>query len=325
MDNTTTGPTLSIVSPLYNEEGNVSALVDRITAAVHPLAVRYEIILVDDGSKDRTWDSISAACAADGNIVGIRLSRNFGHQHALLAGLSAARGQAIVSLDGDLQHPPEKIPELVNLWRQGYDIVQTMRRDAHVAPLFKRITSRLFYRFFSAMTNVALDPGSSDFRLLDRKVLDTILSLKDTDLFFRGAVQWVGFKTATFPFDAEARFSGATKYSLGKMLTFASGAIISFSAIPLKISVYIGLFTTLLAFLEIAYITLMYFRGDTVPGWASTMGVLSLLFGILFINIGIMGTYLARLHTALQNRPSFIVSEVLLNKKGFTSAGERNG
>lgn len=310
MNNSSIGITLSIVSPLYNEDGNVSALVDRIIATIRTLDISYEIILVDDGSKDKTWDSIGAICAADQNIVGIRLSRNFGHQHALLAGLTAARGQAIISLDGDLQHPPEKIPDLLSLWKQGYDIVQTMRMDSQVASTFKRITSFLFYRFFSVMTNVSLNPGSSDFRLLDRKVLDTILSFKDTDLFFRGVVQWVGFKTTTLPFDVEPRFTGKTKYTLRKMLNFASGAIISFSVIPLKVSVYIGLFTTLLAFLEIAYITLMYFRGDTVPGWASTVGVLSFLFGVLFINIGIMGTYLARLHMALQNRPSFIVSEI---------------
>ena len=324
MSNTNSVTKLSIVSPLYNEEGNVNALVDRIIASVRPLDVSYEIILVDDGSKDNTWESISDACASDPNTIGVRLSRNFGHQHALLAGLSAARGQAIISLDGDLQHPPERIPDLLELWNKGYDIVQTKRQDQHIASPFKRITSNLFYRFFSLMTNVYLDPGSSDFRLLDRKVLDTILSFKDTDLFFRGAVQWVGFKTTTLPFDAEPRFSGTTKYSLSKMLKFASGAIVSFSVIPLKISVYVGLLTTLLAFLEIVYITLMYFRGDTVPGWASTVGVLSLLFGILFINIGIMGTYMARFHMALQNRPSFIVSEILLGKNGVEVSGERN-
>jgi len=141
MNNNSTEIALSIVSPLYNEEGNVCALIERITAAVRPLGISYEIVLVDDGSKDQTWDSISAVCVADKSIVGIRLSRNFGHQHALLAGLSSARGQAIISLDADLQHPPEKIPDLISLWKQGYDIVQTMRQDKQVTSTFKRVTS----------------------------------------------------------------------------------------------------------------------------------------------------------------------------------------
>jgi len=174
------------------------------------------------------------------------------------------------------------------------------------------------------MTNVALNPGSSDFRLLDRKVLNTILSFKDTDLFFRGVVQWVGFKTTTLPFEVEPRFAGKSKYNLQKMLNFAFGAIISFSVIPLKISIYIGFLTTFLSFLEIVYIFFMYFRGDTVPGWASILGIISFLFGILFINIGIMSTYLARLHMASQNRPSFIVSEVLLGNGEGNSSDVRN-
>jgi dolichol-phosphate mannosyltransferase len=160
---------------------------------------------------------------------------------------------------------------------------------------------------------------------MDRKVLGTILSFKDTDLFLRGAVQWVGFRTTTLPFSAELRHSGTTKYSLRKMLKFASGAIVSFSVIPLKVSVHIGLLTTLLAFLEIVYIGVMYLRGDTVPGWASTVGILSFLFGILFINMGIIGTYLARLHMSLQNRPKFIISEISVNRKAGNGSGIYNG
>ena len=304
---------LSIVSPLYNEEGNVQPLIERINAAVFPLGVSYEIILVDDGSQDSTWDAISTVCVENEIVVGIQLSRNFGHQHALLAGLSAARGRAIVSLDGDLQHPPESIPKMFDLWRKGYEIVHTKRYDKEVASLFKRLSSKLFYRFFSAMTNVILHRGSSDFRLLDRKVLDTILTFKDIDLFFRGAVQWVGFKATTLPFDAEARFSGTTKYSLRKMLKFALSAIISFSTIPLKISIYIGFLTTLLASIEIIYILIVYLLDYTVPGWASIMGIISFLFGIMFINLGIIGIYLARIHESSQHRPRFIVSEVLVS------------
>jgi dolichol-phosphate mannosyltransferase len=161
------------------------------------------------------------------------------------------------------------------------------------------------------MTGVFLAEGSSDFRLVDRKVLVVLLSFKDTDIFFRGAVQWVGFRRTTVPFAVEARFSGTTKYSLRKMLKFASGAIGSFSVIPLKFSVYVGLATTMLSIVEILYVVVMYMRGATVPGWASVIGITSLLFGVLFVNLGVIGIYLARLHVAAQGRPRFVVAEVI--------------
>lgn len=303
--------TLSVVSPLFNEEGSVGELVRRISGAVRQLGVRYEIILVDDGSSDETWGRIVSISNADPHVLGLKLSRNFGHQNALLAGFSAARGHAVVSLDGDLQHPPEVIPALFDRWKQGFEVVQAVREDRAVSSRFKKATSALFYRFFSVMTGVFLAEGSSDFRLVDRKVLVVLLSFKDTDIFFRGAVQWVGFRRTTVPFAVEARFSGTTKYSLRKMLKFASGAIVSFSVIPLKFSVYVGLATTMLSIIEILYVVAMYMRGATVPGWASVIGITSLLFGVLFVNLGVIGIYLARLHVAAQGRPRFVVAEVI--------------
>ncbi|WP_417459319.1 glycosyltransferase family 2 protein [Kordiimonas sp.] len=302
-------PDISIVAPVYNEEGNIAALVGRLAAVMDASNLHYEIVLVDDGSSDRTWACIEEARALCAHLKGFRLSRNFGHQHALLAGLASARGRAIVSMDGDLQHPPEVIPELIEAWKSGFDVVSTKRRDEEVTGFFKRKSSQLFYQFFYWLADISVGTGTSDFRLLDRKVVEELLLLKDTDLFIRGAVEWLGFRATVVEFDVDERLSGSSKYSLRRMMRFASGAIVSFSAKPLKIGIWLGFLTSIAAFAEIGYVLWAYANGQVVPGWASILGVVSLLFGIMFIILGILGSYIARMHTALQNRPQFIISE----------------
>ena len=232
---------LSIVIPLYNEEGNIERLIIKLVPIVESINVTYEIILVDDGSKDNTWEKIQLASKKNKNIKGISLSRNFGHQHALLAGLQYSKGEAIISMDGDLQHPPDLVPAMFNEWEKGYEIVNTLREDEQVTSFYKRITSQYFYKFFSIMTGVLISEGSSDFRLLDRLVLENLLKFQDEDLFLRGAVNWMGFSQITIPFKVKKRFSGTSKYTLNKMIKFAKGAIISFSTKPLIIGVWIGL------------------------------------------------------------------------------------
>ena len=308
-------PAISIVVPLFGEEGNVGPLIARLLRVTQAIGESFEIILVDDGSRDSTWAMIEVEAEKNHLVKGIRLSRNFGHQHALLAGLTHASGQAIISMDGDLQHPPEFIPQLIKKWREGCAIVNTSRDDGEVASFFKRITSKYFYKFFSLMTDVKMSEGSSDFCLLDRGVLDNLLKFKDIDLFLRGAVQWLGFSQVTLAYKAEKRHSGTSKYSLWKMLMFSRSAMISFSTKPLIFGVWIGFFTSALAFIEIVYIVVEYLRGNTIVGWASTLSVLAFLFGVLFIILGIMGTYLARIHNALQNRPRFVAEK----KVNFTS------
>ena len=301
--------TLSIVVPVYNEEGNIKSLIREVKAVLTEINVDYEVILVDDGSHDKTWELIQTLGKSDRRIKGLRLSRNFGHQYALIAGLEKATGRAVLSMDGDLQHPPMLITEMLSKWREGYQIVNTYRQDIEVSSSFKRVTSRFFYKFFSFMTDVPISSGTSDFRLIDMIVLENLVSFQDVDLFLRGAINWLGFSTITVPYKAGKRFSGTSKYTFSKMMQFAKGAIISFSTKPLLIGVWLGLITSLLSFMEILYVVIQYARGVTIPGWASVLVVTSFLFGILFIILGILGAYIARIHNALQRRPRYVLRE----------------
>jgi dolichol-phosphate mannosyltransferase len=309
-------PVLSIVVPAYNEEGSVAHLVERVAAVMGPTGVTHEIVLVDDGSRDATWARIVDVARRVPAVRGVRLARNFGHQHALLAGLAHARGRAIVSMDAALQHPPEVLPELLHRWEEGALVVATERLDAGVTGPFKRLSSRYFYRAFAALTGIPMRPGMSDFRLVDRSVRDELLRFRHGDVFLRGTVQWLGYPTATVHFEVGERYAGASKYTLRRMLGFASGAVVSFSAKPLYVAIWMGLLTGLASLAELAYVVVQYVRGRTVPGWASIVGVTSLFFGILFILLGIIGVYIARIHEMLQNRPAFVVAEQ-------TPAGER--
>ncbi len=299
-------PELSVVVPLHNEAANVAPLCEELARVLEALG-GGEVILVDDGSTDATWSAIVAEAARRPGFCGLSFARNFGHQRALLAGLQCARGRAVITMDGDLQHPPAVIRELVAAWKSGHRIVFTRRQDAAVAGPFKRATSSLFYRAFSALSGIPMSPGSSDFRLVDRSVLEALEPVRDAGSFLRGLVQWTGFSSTTIDFTAQKRHAEQTKYSLGRMLRFAGSATLSFSTIPLNIGIWIGLVTSVLAFAEIAYVVACYLAGRTVPGWASLAGIISLGFGILFILIGILGAYLGRIFEILQNRPPYLI------------------
>ena len=310
-----TGSLLSIVIPAFNEEGNIRKLYNEIQTVLPILNMPSEIIFADDGSQDETWSEIKSLNRQDGHVKALRLSRNFGHQYALLAGLSRAAGDAVVTMDADLQHPPQLIPKLVDEWRRGNQIVQTVRLDPKTHPFFKRITSKLFYRIFSFLSGVTIQSGMADFRLLDRQVVDSILEFQEGGLFLRGIVQWVGFPSSEVTFESQDRFSGTTKYSLKKMMSFAWNSITSFSIVPVRIGIFIGLFTSVLAFGELVYaVWAKLFMDKVVPGWASAVSIISFLFGILFIMLGLIGEYIGRILIEVKHRPRFLISEIVGTK-----------
>lgn len=304
-------PEVSVVVPLFNEAGNVEPLSRELQQELDRLNAPWEVILVDDGSRDGTWKAIEEAAIRRPEFQGLSFSRNFGHQSALLAGLHVARGNAVITMDGDLQHPPAVIGELVAAWRLGNRIVFTRREDKTTTGLFKRLTSRVFYRLFSAFSGIPMSAGSSDFRLVDRSVLDSLAPVRDAGSFLRGLTQWTGFTSTTIGFTVQERRAEKSKYSLGRMLRFAGSATLSFSTIPLNIGIWIGLVTSLLAFAEIVYVVASYLAGRTVPGWASLAGIISFMFGVLFILIGILGAYLGRIFQILQNKPPYLVERTV--------------
>ena len=320
------GPEISVVAPLYNERTNVAVLVEALSGALGAAAIDYEIVLVDDGSSDGTWEAIAEISARDPRVRGISLARNFGHQGALLAGLNHAQGLAVVTMDGDLQHPPALVPTLVAAWREGYKVVGTRRNDSDDTGFFKRAASRGFYWTFSRLTGVEMEPGASDFRLVDRSALSALTHMGDADLFLRGMVNWLGFKTKVVPYQAARRHSGRPKFTLRRMARLSTGAMISFSALPLRLGIGVGFVTSVLAFVEFCYILYVYSRGEVVPGWASVMTVMSLMFGILFILLGVIGTYLGKIYEILKKRPRYVVGErVGFDAGAFEGIDRRDG
>jgi dolichol-phosphate mannosyltransferase len=301
-------PTISIVVPAFEEEGNIETLAIRVRACLDERPVDYELIFVDDGSRDSTWERIQTAALRDSHVRGIRLVRNFGHQSALLAGLAASAGDAAITMDADLQHPPELLPAMIAAWQAGAPVVLTRRRHATSGGWFKRGASAIFYRLFSAFTGVRTQAGSSDFRLIDRVALDQLLAFRGSHGFLRGAINWLGYPVTTLDYDVGERASGKTKYSFVRMLRFATTAIVTFTTRPLYIGIWLGTALALFAFAELAYVVVQYARGVTVPGWASLVGISSLLFGFLFLLLGIIGLYVARIHVALQMPPMYVVA-----------------
>jgi dolichol-phosphate mannosyltransferase len=292
---------------MFNEEGNVGRFVSAVEEVMLPLGESFEIIMVDDGSRDGTWERITEQSRRVPYVRGISLSRNFGHQNALFAGLHHARGRAVISMDGDLQHPPSLIPKLLEAWHDGYQIVTTTRHDSVDTSWFKRLSSRTFYHFFSALSGVRLTAGSSDFRLLDGEAQRAMLEMRDVDLFLRGMVSWLGYRSTNLSFQADPRRAGATKYTVGRMVRFSTGAMLAFSMMPLKAGIWLGFLTSILAMVGAVLVTIDYFQGNTVRGWASVMVVMSFMFAVCFVLLGTIGLYLGKIFEILKGRQRFIV------------------
>jgi dolichol-phosphate mannosyltransferase len=301
-------PVVSVVAPMYNEAGNVERFVVAVDAVLGQQGLSYEIVLVDDGSRDDTWQRICDESVRNPRVRGLSLSRNFGQQNALFAGMHHARGQAVISMDGDLQHPPALIPDLLKAWQEGYQIVTTTRQDSADTGWFKRLTSRWFYKVFSRLSGTSLSFGTSDFRLVDAQARDAMLEMRDTDLFLRGMVSWLGFRTTSIPFEAGSRQAGDTKYTLGRMVRFSMGATLVFSMLPLRMGIWLGFLTTILAFAQIVYVVVSYFQGNTVRGWSTVIVLMSSMFAVTFVLLGVIGVYLGKIFEILKGRQRFIVS-----------------
>lgn len=298
---------LSVVAPVYNEEELIDAFVQRATAAVADFP--FELILVNDGSADSTPERLDAIAERDPRVRVVHLSRNFGHQAALTAGLEHAIGDVVAMIDADLQDPPELIPEMVARWRDGADVVYAVREQREGETAFKLGTASLFYKIFRKLAQVDLEPNSGDFRLLDRKALDALLSMTERSRFLRGMTVWVGFTQTAVPYERDARAAGETKYTLRKMLRFSLDAIASFSHLPLQIATYIGLISATVAFIGIPVVIALHFAGSYLPGFGSLTIVILLLGGIQLIALGVIGEYLGRIYDEVKHRPLYIVHE----------------
>jgi dolichol-phosphate mannosyltransferase len=305
-------PLLSVVVPAFNEASNLEPFFEELEPVLRETRLPWELILVDDGSRDETWQRIRVLHDRDPRVRGVRFSRNFGHQYALLAGLSRSRGDAIVTMDADLQHPPAVIVRMLEEWRKGSQIVHTVREDSGSEPLFKRMSSRLFYRVFSFLSGTRLSSGMADFRLVDKRVARSLLDFPEEGVFLRGLVHWIGFPSSSVSFACQPRFSGSTSYTVRRMLRFAWTGVTSFSLVPLRLCIVLGFLTSGFAFeqlLEALYRKLVL--NANVPGWTQTMVVLSFLFGVLFILLGILGEYVGRVLIEVRRRPRFIVRDEL--------------
>ena len=300
--------TISVVIPCHNEAENLPVLLDQLLASLGPLG-RLEIICVDDGSRDNTFAVMFDASQRYDQVKYVRLSRNFGHQAALRAGLAYSTGDCVISMDADLQHPVRLIPDMLTKWHDGYEVVQTIRLDPKTLPPLKRITSKAFYSAINAMSDVKIDPGSADFRLLDRKVVDVIKSLSENDFFLRGIIPWVGFKYCKIDYVPDERKFGETKYSLRRMVSFAISGVVSNSIQPLRLAAILAAAISGLAALYTIYAIVVYFAyGKVVPGWASVAVVTSFIGGLQLLVLGVIGEYVGRILKESRKRPGFVVS-----------------
>tara|TARA_B100001287_G_scaffold197138_1_gene166794 strand:- start:19745 stop:20692 length:948 start_codon:yes stop_codon:yes gene_type:complete len=302
--------TLSIVIPTFNEEGNIELLCNKLRETLNAIKLKeVEFIFVDDGSHDDSLEIIKRLSMNDTRVKYISFSRNFGHQLALKAGLDHARFKGVISLDADLQHPVELIPKMIEKWRLGIDVVYSKRIDKTL-PWFKRISSKLFYRIVNSLSQIKLEDGVADFRLLDQKVIHALSKFNETNLFIRGIIPSLGFRQEAIEYIPNKRHTGKTKYSLSKMLRFALTGITSLSAKPLYFSIYFGVFFALLAFIYGLYaIYIFTFGNETVPGWTSIIASILLIGGIQLIMIGIIGVYLGKVFAQSKGRPNYIIAE----------------
>ena len=305
-------PEFSVIIPAYNEQEVIEESYKRLTSVMSQMSEPYELIFIDDGSRDKTAEILGNICLRDKHVILIRFSRNFGHMPAITAGMDYARGSAVMVIDADLQDPPELFPAMIEKWREGYDVVYGKRSERKGETGFKKLTAGLYYRFLRRMTDVDLPVDTGEFRLIDRKVCDAIKKIKEKNRYIRGLVSWVGFKQTGVEYVREKRFAGVTKYPLAKMIKFAMDGITSFSYKPLKLAAHLGFFISALSFVYL--IVVLYqrlFAHSTMAGWASMVAVMLFSQGIVLMVLGLMGEYIGRIFEEIKGRPIYIVDEIV--------------
>ncbi|WP_171123076.1 MULTISPECIES: glycosyltransferase family 2 protein [unclassified Ruegeria] len=312
---------LSVVVPCMNEEDSVPMLVERLVAATDPWSTDREIVLVDDGSTDGTWDEICKQSESHAGVRGIKLSTNRGHQVALTAGLMAAKGQRIFMLDADLQDPPELLQDMMAMMDRGYDVVYGRRSERKGESWFKKMTAHGFYRVLNRLSDVPIPNDTGDFRLVSRRALDAVLDMPERSRFIRGMFAWAGFKQIGIEYVRDPRVAGETKYPMSKMIRLAFDALSSFSIKPLQMATRLAFLTLLIAALMAVYVFWSLILYSTVAGWASTVLVISFFSGIQLLTLGIIGEYLGRLYVEAKGRPLFFVDEQV--GKGVETLSER--
>ena len=298
---------LSVVAPVFNEEELVEQFVRRACAAVADF--EFELVLVDDGSSDGTPELLDRIAGQDPRVRVIHLSRNFGHQAALTAGLEHAVGEVVAMIDADLQDPPELIPEMLACWSRGADVVYAVRKQREGETAFKLATASWFYKLFDKLAQVDLEPNSGDFRLLDRRALDALLAMTERSRFLRGMTVWVGFQQTAVSYERDARHAGETKYTLRRMLRFSLDAITSFSHLPLQLATYVGMLSAGVAFIAIPVVLILRLAHSYLPGFGSITIAVLLLGGVQLIALGLIGEYVGRIYDEVKHRPLYIVRE----------------
>jgi len=305
-------PAVSVVAPCFDEQDALPLFLTRVRGVLDLLGVTSELVLVDDGSKDQTWEIIEKASVEDPRVVGVRLMRNHGHQLALTAGLSVCRGDRVLIIDADLQDPPELLPEMMALMDDaGADVVYGQRRRREGDGVLKRATAAIFYRTIGRMTEVDIPYDTGDFRLITRRVLDLLIAMPERHRFVRGMVSWIGGKQVPLVYDRDARVAGESKYPFAKMLRFAADAITSFSMVPLRLSIILGWIMAGIGFAAAINSVVGALMGHTVPGWSSLMAAIGLLTGTQFLMLGIIGAYLGRLYEQSKGRPLFMIRDMV--------------
>jgi dolichol-phosphate mannosyltransferase len=301
---------VSVVVPVYNEAEVIGEMYRRLTQVASTLPdLDYELVVVDDGSRDESYSSLVSLARTDSRLRVLKLSRNFGHQTAITAGIDVARGDAVVVIDADLQDPPEVIPDMVQRWRDGFDVVYGVRAKRSGETMMKLATASVFYRLLHRMTNISIPVDAGDFRLMSRRAADQLRTMREKDRFVRGLISWIGFRQTSIPYRREARFAGTTKYPLRKMLKFAADGLTSFSTAPLKLATWMGYLASAFAFIYLASVFVQKWLGRTVEGWATIMVAMLFMGGVQLICLGIMGEYIGRIFTEAKQRPLYVIEE----------------